>query len=52
MHRCAQTLGDLGLRQVVFGQFMLALPDLTIHKRNALGFRISVKPTAKAARHA
>ena len=47
-----QALGDLGLCQVFFGQFMLALPGLTMHKRNALGFRIPMKPAAKAARHA
>jgi hypothetical protein len=47
-----QALLDLGLCQVFFGQFMLALSGLTMHKRNALGFRISVESTAKAARHA
>ena len=47
-----QALRDLGLCQVFFGQLMLTLPCLTMHKRNALGFRIPVKPTAKTARHA
>jgi hypothetical protein len=47
-----QALGDLGLCQVFFGQFMLALPGLTMHKRNALGFRIPMNTTAKASRHA
>src|SRR5262245_34133036 len=37
-----QALRELGLCQVFFGQFMFALPGLTMHKRNAFGFRISV----------
>src|SRR5271166_3904743 len=47
-----QALGDLGLCQVFFGQFMLTLPGLTMHKGNALSFRIPVKPAAEATRHA
>ena len=50
--RPAQALGDLGLYQVFFSQFMLVLPGLTMHKRNALGFRITVNPAAKTASHA
>ena len=44
-----QALRDIGLCQVFFGQLMLALPGWTMDNRNAIGFRISVNATAKAA---
>jgi hypothetical protein len=46
-----QALRDIGLCQVFFGKLMLALPGWTMHKRNAIGFCISVNATAEAARH-
>ena len=46
-----QALGDLGLCQVFFGQFMLVLPGVTMQKWNVLGFRIPMNAAAKTARH-
>ena len=47
-----QALRNIGLCQVFFGQLMLALPGWTMDNRNAIGFRISMNATAKAARQA
>ncbi|MGH9629083.1 MAG: hypothetical protein ACRD7E_12235 [Bryobacteraceae bacterium] len=45
-----QALSDLRLRQVLFGEVMLALPDRAVNDRNAICFRIAADTTAETAR--